>query len=373
MIYRTFAPTGEKVSLLGFGAMRFPTNEDGTINRPESEKMLDLAFENGVNYFDTAYMYHNGESQSFLGEALKKYDRSSFYITNKFPVWMVETKADVARIFEDQLAKCQVEYFDYYLVHAIDKDRIRVLDDYKVYEYLKEQQQVGRIKHLGFSFHDAPEVLEEVCSKWDWDFAQLQLNYLDWEFQRAKEQYEILCKHNLPCIVMEPVRGGALANLPEDVCAVFKKAAPDRSVASWAMRYCASLPNVLTVLSGMTAFDQVEDNLATINDFTPLTDAEQAVIQQALEVYKKNNLIPCTECKYCIDCPVSVNIPEIFKVYNSYRITNRAEDLINGLKDGSGCVPEECIACGACSSKCPQHIEIPEELARITELSKTLG
>lgn len=372
MIYRTYAPTGEKVSLLGFGAMRFPTNEDGTINRAESEKMLDLAFQNGVNYFDTAYMYHNGESQSFLGEALKKYDRKSFYITNKFPVWMADTKADVARIFEDQLSKCQVDYFDYYLVHAIDASRFDKLKELEVYEYLKEQQKAGRIHQLGFSFHDTPEVLEDACKTWKWDFAQLQLNYLDWDFQHAKEQYEILCKYNLPCIVMEPVRGGALANLPEDVCAVFKKADPTRSIASWAMRYCASLPNVLTVLSGMTVYDQVEDNLATMNDFAPLTEAEHAVIQEALEVYRKNNLLPCTECKYCIDCPVSVNIPEIFKIYNTYRINGNGEDLMRDMKESVGCTPEACISCGACSSKCPQHIDIPEELSRIATLMDSL-
>lgn len=367
MNYRTLCPIDEKISLLGFGAMRFPVSADGTIDRETSTKMIDDAYNAGVNYFDTAYMYHDGESQSFLGQAMTKYDRESFYITNKMPIWMAETKEDVARIFEDQLSKCQVEYFDFYLLHALSAEKLQKIRDFGAYEYLAEQKAKGRIKYLGFSFHDVPELLEEICNEWKFDFAQLQLNYLDWEFQRAEEQYAILEKHNLPCIVMEPVRGGALADpgLPENVSAILKQANPDVSTASWAMRYCASLPNVLTVLSGMSTPAQLEDNLKTINEFQPLSDDEQQTVQQALRLYQKTNLLPCTKCKYCIDCPMQINIPDIFLMDNIYRINKNGNELVSNLAEVEGAQACDCISCGACVEKCPQHIDIPAELAKI--------
>ncbi len=367
MIYRSIGPVTEKVSLLGFGAMRFPTTDDGKIDREESIKMLDLAYQNGVNYFDTAYMYHDGESQSFLGEAMKKYPRDSFFITNKMPVWMADTKEDVARIFEDQLAKCQVEHFDFYLLHAVSDRWLKRAEEFGVIEYLQQEKKAGRIKKLGFSFHDVPSVLETVCQKYQWDFSQLQLNYLDWEFQQAKDQYEILEKHNIPCIVMEPVRGGVLANLPTDAAAVLNACNPNVSQASFAMRYCASLPNVFTVLSGMTTMEQVADNLKTFDDFKPLTDDEKVAIDKALAIYKQTNLVPCTDCKYCIDCPVSINIPEVFKLYNVYRIGQSDTDFANNIKS-AGHTPADCIDCGACSAKCPQHIDIPTHLKEIDSL-----
>ena len=372
MYYRTNPVSNQKISLLGFGAMRFPTTEDGKIDRPRAEEMLDQAYKAGINYFDTAYMYHNGESQDFLGEVMKKYPRESFYITNKMPVWMAETKEDIAKIFEDQLKRCQVEYFDYYLIHAMSADRIPIVKELEVYEYLSQMKAEGKIRQLGFSFHDSPEVLEEICSTWSFDFAQIQLNYLDWEYQRAKEQYEVLCKHHLPCVVMEPVRGGALAKLPEDVSAVLKAKNPDASTASWAIRFAAGLENVMTVLSGMSDDVQVADNLKTMNDFKPLSEEEQDVLQEALALYRKNNLIPCTACRYCIDCPVSIVIPDIFRIYNNYKISGNAKGFLNDLKETEGCDSSACLTCGACSSKCPQHIDIPEELAKIRELADSL-
>ena len=372
MYYRLNQKSNQKISLLGFGAMRFPTQEDGTIDRVRAEKMLDTAYAQGVNYFDTAYMYHNGESQDFLGSVLKKYPRDSFYITNKMPVWMADTKEDVARIFEDQLRRCQVEYFDYYLIHAMEAPRIAKVKEFGVYDYLRQMKEEGKIRQLGFSFHDTPEVLEEICSTWEFDFAQIQLNYLDWEYQRAREQYEVLCRHGLPCVVMEPVRGGALARLPEDVAAVLKAANPEASTASWAIRFAASQPNVMTVLSGMSDDEQVADNLKTMGDFQPLSEEEQQVLANALELYKKNNLIPCTGCRYCIDCPVGIVIPDIFRIYNNYKITGNVKGFLRDLEKTEGCNSENCLRCGACAAKCPQHIEIPEELEKIRELADSL-
>lgn len=365
MVNRIFQKTGEKVSLLGFGAMRLPTGEDGKIEPVQAQKMVDLAYENGVNYFDTAYMYHDGESQSFLGQALKKYDRHTYFITNKLPLWMCDSSADMERIFNDQLKRCGVDYFDFYLVHAMDAQRLKRAIEWKTFDFLREKQAEGKIHNIGFSFHDTPDVLEDICKANTWDFAQIQLNYLDWEYQDAKQQYEILCRHHLPCIVMEPVRGGALANLPKEAATLLKAYAPDKSIASWAIKYAASLPNVLTVLSGMSLEEQVLDNLDTMNQFVPLTEEEQDLIQQALAIYKQNTLIPCTKCKYCIDCPVSVNIPEVFRVYNDYKVTGHTEDFKNEMKALADRDGSQCVECGACMEKCPQKIRIPEELQKI--------
>ena len=371
MEYRAYGKTGQKVSLLGFGAMRFPTEND-KIEPVQSQKMIDLAYENGVNYFDTAYRYHNGESQSFLGQALKKYDRSTYFLTNKLPIWMCETPEDMERIFNDQLEKCQVDYFDFYLIHALNGERFELCKKLGTYDFLKQKQAEGKIRNIGFSFHDTPEVLEKICSTYQWDFAHIQLNYLDWEIQRAKEQYEVLCRHNIPCVVMEPVRGGALASLAEDANKVLKDCHPEKSIASWAIKFAASLPNVLTVLSGMTLEEQVKDNLSTMKDFAPLTEEEQDVLQKALQIHKQVNTLPCTGCRYCIDCPASVNIPEIFRVYNHYKLNNGKEVFLEDMEKIGDRGPENCIECGSCMEQCPQKIQIPEELKKIRALVEEL-
>ncbi len=367
MNYRTFEKTGQKVSLLGFGAMRFPT-VNGEIEPIQSQKMIDLAYENGVNYYDTAYGYHDGKSQSFLGQALKKYPRDSFFITNKLPIWACDTPEDLERVFQDQLEKCQVTYFDFYLLHALDSEKYAKCEKLGAYDFIKDKQAQGKIKNIGFSFHDTPECLEKICSEHQWDFAQLQINYLDWEYQQAKEQYEILCKYNIPCVVMEPARGGALSNLSGDANQVLLDYAPNQSITSWAMKYVASLPNVLTVLSGMSLEEHVLDNIKTFDEFQPLTDEEQALIQKALTIHKKTSLIPCTECKYCIDCPASVNIPEMFKIYNNYMLSKYKDGFVNARKEKSDCDDSLCIECGACMEKCPQKIAIPQRLKEIGAL-----
>lgn len=369
MTYRTFQKTGEKVSLLGYGAMRLPT-VDHEIVYEKAEALIDMAYENGVNYYDTAYGYHHGTSQIVLGKALKKYDRNSFYLANKLPIWECKCPEDLERVFNEQLEKCQVDYFDFYLLHSMNEDHYAQCENLHAYDFIKQKQAEGKIKHIGFSFHDTPELLEKICSDHEWDFAQIQLNYLDWELQRAKEQYEILCKHNLPCIVMEPVRGGALSNLAGDANDVLKEYAPDASISSWAIKYVASLPNVLTVLSGMTIEEHVVDNLKSVKDFVPLTDEERTVLQKALEIHKQVSTLPCTGCRYCIDCPAEVNIPEIFRVYNYYQLNRNGSLFVKDMdaiaEAGHGC--ENCVRCGACMEQCPQKIEIPDELEKIQEL-----
>ena len=370
MLKREYKNTGDMISVLGLGCMRFPKVEGSEmIDREKAQQVVDLAYARGVNYFDTAYRYHEGDSEPFIGEALKKYPRESFHLATKMPMWMVKSPEDAPRIFEDQLRRCQVEYFDFYLCHAMGAASFETMKANGVYEYLKKEKEAGRIRRLGFSFHDSPAVLRQILDYGEWDFTQIQLNYLDWELQDAKGQYELLTERGIPVVVMEPVRGGALASLCDEADAVFKAARPDKSVASWAVRYVASLPNVMTVLSGMSTLQQVEDNTATMIDFEPLTDSDRKVIEEALEAYRKNKTIPCTGCRYCMDCPFGVDIPGVFKAYNTFAIGRNKGQLraqIEALGEGHG--PEMCQACGKCMKLCPQHIQIPDRMKEIAAL-----
>lgn len=370
MFMNRFKGTELSISALGLGCMRLPkvTPEKDDIDYPRAQQIVDYAYEHGINYFDTAHMYHGGMSEEFVGHALKKYDRSSYFLASKMPVWMAETPADVERIFNLQLKRLQTDYFDFYLVHALNKNVFERCKELGAYEFLARKKQEGAIRFLGFSFHDVPDQLEIICNEYKWDFAQIQLNYLDWEMQNAKRQYEILERHGLPCIVMEPVRGGLLASPCEAANRIFKEARQEKSIASWAIRYAASLPNVLTVLSGMSNLEQIQDNIDTMEHFKPLTEQEHRIIDRAVAAYKTHNTIPCTACRYCMDCPNGVEIPKMFSLYNRYVIDRNAE----GYRAAYAALPEaeraeNCISCGVCAQHCPQAIPIPKELALIRE------
>ncbi|SDN89892.1 aldo/keto reductase [Acetanaerobacterium elongatum] len=361
---------GTEVSALGLGCMRLPkvTPEKEDIDYTRAQQIVDYAYEHGINYFDTAHMYHGGMSEEFVGHALKKYNRSSYFLATKMPVWMADTPAGVERIFNLQLSRLQTDYFDFYLIHALNKSVFQRCKELGAYEFLARKKQEGAIRFLGFSFHDVPDQLEIICNEYEWDFAQIQLNYLDWEMQDAKRQYEILERHGLPCIVMEPVRGGLLASPCEASNRIFKEARPEQSVASWAIRYAASLPNVLTVLSGMSNLEQIRDNVSTMEHFEPLTEQDYSVISRAVAAYKAHSTIPCTGCRYCMDCPNGVDIPKMFSLYNHYAISRDAD----GYRTAYAALPEaeraeSCIACGICAQHCPQAISIPEKLAQIRE------
>jgi predicted aldo/keto reductase-like oxidoreductase len=361
--------------------MRLPQKE-GTheIDRVLAGEMVDYALSRGVNYFDTAYMYHDGMSESFAGEALSKHERSSFKLATKMPLMMLKAESDVDRIFKEQLQKCRTDYFDFYLLHNINRENWRIAEDFKVYEKLKEKQRQGQIRHLGFSFHDYPELLQEVTRKYDWDFAQIQLNYMDWELQKAKEQYTILTERGIPVSVMEPIRGGALATLCDDSIAIFKAANPDASPASWALRFAASLSGVQVVLSGMSTMEQVRDNIHTMENFKPLKDEERKVIEKALIAYGTSGSVPCTGCRYCMDCPQGIDIPRALAIYNSY-LFNKARNRPNlefffSMEYrvlGEERQAHRCVQCNQCTEHCPQRIEIPRHMGAINALHQELA
>ena len=368
---KKFNKFDQNPSLLGFGCMRFPTlsKDKPDIDEVLAQKMIDYAYEHGVNYFDTAYPYHHGLSEIFIGKALKKYPRESFNLASKMPSWLIKSKEDAIRIFNEQLEKCQVEYFDYYLCHALSKEHFKAYLLPGVMDFLYQMKKEGKIRHLGFSFHDTPDVLDEIIHTFEWDFVQLQLNYLDWSFINADKMYEIVEAYGAPCIVMEPVRGGTLANLSNEAQQIFRKSNPHVSVASWAIRYAATKANVITVLSGMSNFEQTKDNINTLTDFKPISEEEQKVIDQALEVYLESKTIPCTSCNYCMPCPHGVEIPKNFKNYNKFSISKNKHSFIDEYEHSLEFSNADfCISCGECVELCPQHIEIPDRMNELSSL-----
>jgi predicted aldo/keto reductase-like oxidoreductase len=365
---RKYKNSNEFISLLGFGCMRLPLKENSDeVDKVKGQEMVDYAIAHGINYFDSAYMYHEGQSEAFIGEALEKYPRESFNLATKMPVVFVTSEADVERIFEEQLRKCRVDYFDFYLLHNLGEDHLRKVKAYRIYEIIKEKQRQGKIRHLGFSFHDRPEILDKIVKKYEWDFAQIQLNYMDWELQDARQQYKILNDKGIPVVVMEPVRGGALATLSEKALEIFKEENPQVSPASWALRFAASLPGVMTVLSGMSNLAQMQENIQTIENFQPLSKHEYTVIENALAAYRSSATIQCTACRYCMDCPEGIDIPKVLAVYNNYLIgksnNRRMNDFVFEMEYqllGNDKQAHHCVACNQCAAHCPQHIDIPQ-------------
>lgn len=356
---------GIDVSLLGFGCMRFPTI-DGKIDEVLAEKMLDEAYSKGINYYDTAFPYHNGDSEPFVGRVMSKYDRVSYYLATKLPTWNVSNMDDAKRIFELQRSRIDGNYIDFYLIHALNRGSWTKMRDLGVVEYLKEQKAEGKIKYLGFSFHDDYEVFEEIIDYTDWDFCQIQLNYMDTVEQAGMKGYKLAESKDIPLVIMEPVKGGLLANLPDAVTKPFKDVNPDASYASWALRWVASLPNVKVVLSGMSDLKQVSDNLETFCDFKEMTEEENAAVKEVGDALKKRVNNGCTGCRYCMPCPKNVDIPGTFSAYNK----RFSDGWFTALKEYYMCTAlrkdytgaANCIQCGKCEQHCPQGIEIRKEL-----------
>lgn len=362
-----------ELSRLGLGTMRLPVKgiikreANPIIDYKEAQKLVDFAIENGINYFDTAYMYHAGKSEKFIGTALSKYPRESYYLVDKLPIWMCKKPADMEKIFSNQLKRTGTAYFDNYLLHSLDKNNFEKCEKFGAYDFLVEKQKQGFIKNIGFSFHGTIDDLKQILSAHHWDFAQIQLNYLDWKNQDAKTQYEILTEAGIPVIVMEPVRGGKLADIPKDAEKLFKNINSDASAASWAIKFVANLPNVVTILSGMNSIEQLQDNINTLTDFKPLTDSELQACFNAASIMNKKDVIPCTGCDYCADCPKGVKISTVFACYNEYKNGDISEEE---SKKRYSEIPAEnnadvCIKCGKCASHCPQSIKIPEKLEEL--------
>lgn len=370
MIDRRMIPQfGCEISRLGYGGMRFPKNGD-EVDVEEAVKLLRKAYDMGVNYFDTAVVYHKGESEKIFGKAFEIYDRSSYYLADKMSIWVCKDEQEMKDLFERQLKTLKTDYIDFYLVHSLNRNHYQKVKEFHCVEFLQEMKRQGKIKHLGFSFHDTYPVFTQILNDYDWDFVQIQLNYLDWQNQGAEQLYRELEKRNLPCMVMEPVRGGYLATLDEQRAKPFLEMEPNRSIASWAIRWVSSLPQVTVVLSGMSDMAQLEDNVSLLTGFEPMNEKELEAVAKVVEEIRKVNDIPCTGCRYCMDCPMGVDIPEIFAIYSRLKIFGKdksfVEDYKEVMENGNGA--EHCIGCQQCMNHCPQSIEIPDKLAMIHRL-----
>lgn len=367
MEMRKMEKLGVETSLLGFGCMRFPQTPEGKIDEVLTEKMLDRAIAQGVNYIDTAYPYHDGQSEVVAGKILKKYDRNSYYLATKLPVWLVNTVEDVDKYLEEQLAKLQTDHIDFYLMHAMGRERWNKMLEIGCVKRLEELKEQGKIKYLGFSFHDKYEVFEEILNYRDWDFCQIQLNYMDAEEQAGLKGYQLAADKGIPVIVMEPVKGGSLAVFAEDITAKLKELNPEATPASFALRWVGSLPGVKVILSGMSSMEQVEDNLGTFADFKPLSEQEQSTIRQVTEILRSRVQNGCTGCRYCMPCPAGVDIPGCFAAWNTYHMYQNYHSVSWNWEMvlGDAHQPKNCVQCGKCEAQCPQKIAIREDLKKV--------
>ena len=366
-----------KEKKLGLGCMRLPVLDGDAEKIDEAYvcKMIDSFMEQGFTYFDTAYPYHNQKSEGAVRRCLvERHARESFYLADKMPVWLVKEYADYEKLFNEQLERCGVDYFDFYLLHALDKEKADKTDELGGFRFVQEKKAEGKIKYIGFSFHDSAEVLDEILTKHpEMEFVQLQINYYDWESENVQSRkcYEVAVKHGVPVIVMEPVKGGTLANLAPEAAKVLDALGEKASYASYALRHAASLEQVFMVLSGMSNEAQLADNMSFMKEFVPLTDKEQEAIAKVVEELEKLPTIPCTKCRYCVDgCPQKIHIPGLFQAYNNViqfgnnEVSRRNyEEVVNGRGLASSCVE-----CGLCEEQCPQHLEIRQLLKDVKEM-----
>ena len=366
MKYKKFKD-GIELSRLGMGAMRLPVlnGNDACIDYERAKGLIDLCMEQGVNYYDTAYIYHGGKSEEFLGKTLAEYPRESFYVTDKYNF---QAEPDYRKQFDEQLKRFGMDRIDFYLLHGIQDHFAKEIVQNGCIEYFDKMKQKGKIRYLGFSFHGTPKMLKDLLKLYPWDFVQIQLNYYDWYFQDAKELYEILEEAGIPVMVMEPVHGGLLANLTEDAAKKLRGEDQKSSLASWAMRWVMSLPNVQVVLSGMSDENQVMDNIKTFSEAKPLTEEEQDRIEKAAGLQHASVAVACTGCRYCApNCPQGLEIPFLLKNYNEAKIGG-AWRISHLKKLPEKKKPSACIGCGACTNHCPQSFAIPEYLKEMSKM-----
>ena len=369
MIYKNFQDL--KLSALGMGAMRLPVvgDDDGVIDEAAATAMVATAMKQGINYYDTAWGYHNGQSEIVLGKALKAYPRENFYLADKFPGYDLANMDKVEEIFEAQLKKCGVTYFDFYLFHNVCEMNIDAYlnPDYGIFDYLKKQRDEGRIRHLGFSAHGNYDVMKRFLEAYgdDMEFCQIQLNYLDWSFQDAKAKVELLTEYHIPVWVMEPLRGGRLCRLTDEVEKILQSMRPDETVPAWAFRFLQSIPEVTVVLSGMSDMQQLEENIETFKENRPLSSEEMGSLMQMAENMVKKIALPCTACHYCVShCPQGLDIPSLLALYNEHCFTEGgfiAPMALSAIPEDKQ--PNACIGCRSCEAVCPQQIKISEAMA----------
>ena len=365
---------------LGFGFMRLPQTDSGnpaSINMDELCAMVDAYMAEGFTYFDTAYMYHDYMSEIALREAVvRRYPREAFTIADKLPTMLLKKDGDQERIFEEQLQKCGVDYFDYYLLHNLGIGHCKMVDRFDSFSFIAQKKAEGKIKKMGFSFHDSPRLLDELLSAHpEMEFVQLQMNYMDWHDREIQSEkcYEVARKHNKPIIVMEPVKGGTLAVVPEAAKKLLKAERPDMSVPSWAIRFAAGHEGVMLVLSGMSSLPQVLDNIAYMKDFKPLDQREVKTLWEAQKIIKSAIAIPCTACQYCVEgCPKNIPIPRYFSLYNAEKqsendVFSTQSMYYSNLTESFG-KASDCIGCGRCEKSCPQHLPIKAYLKKIAGL-----
>ncbi len=373
MVYKEFQ--GLKLSALGMGAMRLPVVDGNyeNIDETETSKMVAYAVEHGVNYFDTAWGYHNGQSELVMGKVLSQYPRDNFYLADKFPGYDAANWDKVKAIFEEQLLKCKVEYFDFYLVHNVCEMNIDAYLDpkYGIYDYLVKQKENGRIRHLGFSIHGSYDIMKRFLEVYGdkMEFCQIQLNYLDWAFQNAKAKVELAEEFRLPVWVMEPLRGGSLCKLSEEDETRLKACRPEEKIPAWAFRFLLSLPSVTMVLSGMSNYDQMVENIHTFEEEKPLSKEENELLLSIADEMLKKKILPCTACRYCTShCPQELDIPTLLALYNEHSYTGGGfiAPMVLGLLPQEK-KPSACIGCRSCEEVCPQQIKISEAMADFTQ------
>ncbi|MBP0959015.1 MAG: aldo/keto reductase [Oscillospiraceae bacterium] len=376
MIYRDFC--GKKLSALGMGCMRLPVTDEknSSIDKSATREMIDYAIKNGVNYFDTAWGYHDGESENIVGEILSEYPRDSFYIATKFPGYDVSNITKVEEIFEEQLKKCRVDYFDFYMFHNVCESNIEEYLDrqYGIYDYLMKQKENGRIRHLGFSTHGTLDTMKRFIDAYgkDMEFCQIQLNWIDWKMQNAKAKVEMLKGQGIPVWVMEPVRGGKLATLEEEYANELKTLRPDATPAEWSFRFLQSIPEVVVTLSGMSDMKQLIENIATYGEEKPLSEKETEKLFSVADAMTSKTTLPCTACRYCTThCPMELDIPNLIDLYNEHVYSGGgflAPMAIGSLPDDKK--PSACLSCRACEAVCPQNIKISEMMSDFVEKLK---
>ncbi len=372
---RIFGKTGVEVSPLGFGCMRLPLIDPldpATIDIEEATRMVRHAIDNGVNYIDTAYPYHSGQSEVVVGKILQDGYREKVNLATKCPIWALKKEEDFFTIFEEQLEKLQTDHIDFYLLHALNKDRLDTIIKFKLYEKIEKLKAEGKIKYIGFSFHDVFETFPKILDSYDkWDFCQIQLNYLDTDYQAGLRGLELAKERNLGIVIMEPVKGGRLASIPKSMVDIFKSANEERADVAWAFDYLYNFPEISCVLSGMSTMEQVEQNIEIANSAkaNTLTESEKEAYIKAKNTFDELKTVPCTNCKYCLPCPHGVEIPNNFTISNDYKIFGMKEVRTKEYNNlGEKGKASSCVGCRVCESQCPQNIVISEELKIVKEI-----